>query len=492
MQAYDVYKDISERTGGDIYIGVVGPVRSGKSTFITKMMDQLVLPRIEDDNEKQRITDELPQSGAGRTIMTTQPKFVPGEAIKVNIDDVAELKIRMVDCVGYLIPGAIGQNEGEIPRMVKTPWLDYEIPFEQAAEIGTQKVIQEHATIGVVMTTDGTIASLPRESYVTAEERVVSELKAIGKPFVIVLNSASPGSTETQNLRDRLTEKYGVSVALLDVLNMEKQDVNALLSDILYEFPVRRINYNISKWLCALDEDHWLFSEVLEKIKEATEHVAVMKDFGALTQPFEDIDYIGKIAIDDILLGDGSINVGLDIKQALFYKVLGEECGCEIQDDSHLIEIVKDLVGAKRQYDKLEGALAEVRSNGYGVVQPLVSELTLEEPELIQQGNRFGVRLKASAPSMHIIKVDVQTEVNPIVGTESQSKEFIEYLVKEFEADPSRIWETDIFGKSLYDIVREGLSGKMSGIPEDVREKIQEALNRMVNEGNGGMLCVLL
>ena len=492
MQAYDVYKDISERTGGDIYIGVVGPVRTGKSTFITKIMDNLVLPNMEDENERQRVTDELPQSGAGRTIMTTQPKFVPGEAVKVSIDAVAELKVRMVDCVGYLIPGAMGQNEEDVPRMVTTPWYDYEIPFEEAAEMGTKKVINEHATIGIVMTTDGSITGLPRESYVAAEERVIAELKEIGKPFVIVLNSSNPTSLEAEGLRDRLAEKYGVSVALTDVLNLNTEDINGILSDILYEFPVRRINYNISRWLCALEEDHWLFRSVLEKIEQATTDVQCMKDFNTLTLPFEQEEYVSRIAIDDVILGDGSINVGLEIKQSLFYKVLGEACNCEIKDDSHLVEIVKDLVQAKVQYDKIESAMHDVKTAGYGIVQPMISELSLEEPELIQQGSRYGVRIKASAPSMHIVKVDVETEVSPIVGTEAQSQEFIEHLMNDFATDPAKIWDTDIFGKSLYDIVRDGLASKMSGIPEDAREKLKETIARMVNEGDGGMLCILL
>jgi stage IV sporulation protein A len=492
MQAYDVYKDISERTGGDIYIGVVGAVRTGKSTFIRNMMDLLVLPRIQDAHEKQRITDELPQSGAGRTIMTTQPKFVPGEAVSVDIDGRAELRIRMVDCVGYLIPGALGQNEEDAPRMVKTPWYDHDIPFEQAAEIGTKKVIDEHATIGVVLTTDGSIAGIPRENYIAAEERVVSELKQIGKPFVVVLNSASPHSLEAQALKNQLSEKYGVSVVLMDVLNMGRDDVNLLLSDILYEFPVRKVNYAVSGWLCSLDPDHWLFREILQKVEAAAEQVTAMKDFRHLLEPFEEEAYIRRVSIDEILPGEGSILIDMDLKQELFYQILGQECGCEIQDDGHLMELIKELMYAKQQYDRLEGALREVENTGYGIVRPTMEEMTLEEPEMVKQGSRFGVRLKASAPSLHLIRVDVETEVSPIVGTESQSREFVGYLMEEFQQDPGKLWETDLFGKSIYTIVQEGLAGKMASIPDEAREKLREAMGRMINEGDAGVLCILL
>ncbi len=492
MQAYDVYKDISERTGGDIYIGVVGPVRTGKSTFITKMMDALVIPRIQDENERARVVDELPQSGSGRTIMTTQPKFVPGEAINIKIDDNAELSVRMVDCVGYMIPGVLGQHEDGSPRMVTTPWFEHDIPFEQAAEIGTKKVIDEHASIGIVMTTDGTITEIPRENYVKAEERVVSELKALGKPFVIVLNSARPSSLETQALRDKLADKYGVTVALMNVLSLEKDDITSLLSDVLYEFPVKQVNYQVSAWLCSLGKEHWLLSDIMNKISEASGEVKHMKDFANLTLPFEEAEYIENIGIKDILLGQGKINVALDVDHSLFYQVLGEECGQEITDEKCLMSLVKELVFAKSQYDRLKAALSEVDNAGYGVVQPNIEDVMLEAPEMVQQGNRYGVRLKATAPSMHLIKVDVQTEVNPTVGTEQQTRDFIEHLQNEYEADPNLIWQTDIFGKSLYDMVREGLMQKMTGIPDEAREKLQEAMTRMVNEGSGGMLCILL
>lgn len=492
MESYDVYRDISERTGGDIYFGIVGPVRTGKSTFITKMMELLVLPNVLDAHSKERIIDELPQSGTGKTIMTTQPRFVPNQAVQINIDDKASLNIRMVDCVGYLVEGAVGHLEDDVPRMVSTPWFDYDIPFEQAAEIGTRKVIEDHATIGIVMTTDGSIADLPRSSYVESEERVVNELKALGKPFVMILNSAHPESDDAIALAGALHSKYSCAVLLMDVLNFTKKDVTSLLSDILYEFPVKQINLNISGWVCALDKSHWLLNQVLEKVEESTDSVKVMRDYEIVTDAFEAENYVKRTSIERISLGDGRIDISVDVKESLFYQVLGEECGCIIRDDSHLVSIVRDLMTAKKEYDRIESALRAVKSTGYGIVPPVLEEMTLEEPELVQQGNKFGVRLKASAPSMHIIAIDVETEISPIVGTESQSKELMTYLMNEFKNDPTSIWNTDIFGKSLNDLVREGLSGKISNIPDDAREKLQETLRRIVNEGDGGMLCILL
>lgn len=412
MEAFDIYKDIASRTGGDIYIGVVGPVRTGKSTFITQMMEKLVLPNIDDVNTKERVTDELPQSGSGRTIMTTQPKFVPGQAVTINIDDKASFRIRMVDCVGYLIDGAMGHEEQGAARMVRTPWFDYDIPFEQAAEIGTKKVIDEHATIGIVMTTDGSIADIPRENYVTAEERVVMELKALGKPFIIVLNSSKPESAQAKALQEELQGKYNAPVLLMNVMNFSLGEMNQMLADLLYEFPIKQINVGVSGWVCALGADHWLLSDIISKIKDGTNKMAVMRDFSDIEKVFGDSDYIKEAGVESIYLGSGTINLSVEIEGSLFYKVLGEECGYVIRDDSHLVKLVKELASSKHEYDRVASALKSVRSTGYGIVPPEMTELALEEPEIVQQAGKFGVRLKASAPSLHIIKVDVQTEVS--------------------------------------------------------------------------------
>ena len=492
MEAYDMYKDIAKRTNGDIYIGVVGPVRTGKSTFISKLSEQLIIPNIEDEYAKNRVIDELPQSAAGRSVMTTQPKFVPNRAIKIDLDENASFSLRLVDCVGYMVNGATGHMEGDVPRMVKTPWYENEIPFEEAAEIGTRKVIRDHSTVGVIMTTDGSFSEIPRSSYVPAEERVVSEMKEMGKPFVIVLNSAEPESEQAKNLAAQLKEKYRSPVLLMNILAFGKEEMLRLLSDLLYEFPIKEIDLKVSKWLCALDREHWLLSDVLERLAHATDDMQIMRDHEKLKEVFTGCDYVDQIMPAEISLGSGRLTVHIKLKDALFYQILGEECGEEVRDDSHLLSMMKEMVAAKREYDRLEAAIRSAKQGGYGIVPPQMSELMLEEPELTQQSGRFGVRLKASAPCLHIVKVDVEASVSPMIGDEKQSKELAQYLENRFESDPSTIWETDIFGKSLSDVVREGLNGKISGIPQDAQEKIRETLTRITNEGDGGMLCILL
>lgn len=492
MQSYNLYKDISERTGGDIYIGVVGPVRTGKSTFIKRFMDMLVLPNLDDTHEKERVVDELPQSSAGKTIMTTQPKFVPNEAVRIKINDEAEMKVRMVDSVGYMVDGAMGHLENDAPRMVTTPWFDYDIPFEEAAETGTRKVITEHSTIGIVMTTDGSITEIPRSSYIQAEERVINELAALGKPYIIILNSANPQNQDTISLRNAMEEKYGVPVVLMDIMRLSEHDINAMLENLLYEFPLKEINMDMPGWARALSPDHWLMTEVFDGISGTLNNLEKVKDYHGLIEAMKALDDVTNASVVNIMLGEGSINIRLEFPEELFYKILGDECGYPIEDDYHLVSIVKDLVTAKKEYDRMASALKSVRDTGYGIVPPVLDDMALEEPEMVRQGSRFGVRLKASAPSLHLIRVDIETEVSPIVGTEKQSEELVQYLLSEFENDPAKIWETDIFGKSLHDLVKEGLSGKLSNMPEDAQVKIQETLQRIINEGSGGLICILL
>lgn len=492
MQSYNLYKDISERTGGDIYIGVVGPVRTGKSTFIKRFMDMLVLPNLDDTHEKERVVDELPQSSAGKTIMTTQPKFVPNEAVRIKINDEAEMKVRMVDSVGYMVDGAMGHLENDAPRMVTTPWFDYDIPFEEAAETGTRKVITEHSTIGIVMTTDGSITEIPRSSYIQAEERVINELAALGKPYIIILNSANPQNQDTISLRNAMEEKYGVPVVLMDIMRLSEHDINAMLENLLYEFPLKEINMDMPGWARALSPDHWLMTEVFDGISGTLNNLEKVKDYHSLIEAMKALDDVTNASVVNIMLGEGSINIRLEFPEELFYKILGDECGYPIEDDYHLVSIVKDLVTAKKEYDRMASALKSVRDTGYGIVPPVLDDMALEEPEMVRQGSRFGVRLKASAPSLHLIRVDIETEVSPIVGTEKQSEELVQYLLAEFENDPAKIWETDIFGKSLHDLVKEGLSGKLSNMPEDAQVKIQETLQRIINEGSGGLICILL
>ncbi len=492
MENLGLYEDIAKRTDGDIYVGVVGPVRTGKSTFIKNFMDLLVIPNIDNEYKKERAQDELPQSAAGRTIMTTEPKFVPNEAVEIRVDNNLKLKTRLVDCVGYLIPNSIGALEDEMPRKVKTPWSDDEMPFEQAAEIGTKKVIEEHSTIGILVTTDGTITEIPREDYTEAEERVVSELKAINKPFVILLNSAYPTNPETRNLADDLSKKYNCTVMPVDCSNLNMNDITDIFSNILYEFPVSQINFKFPAWVNGLDLDHELKLELFSDIKDAFGDVTLLREITPCVQKVTQNDIVAGSNIDDIMLGNGNVNISILLRDDLFYKVLTEMTGVQIDNEGDLFSIISDLSKTKTRYDKISNALEEVDRKGYGIVTPSIDELILDEPEMVKQGSRFGVKLKATAPSLHIIKANIETEVSPIVGSEKQSEELVNYLLSEFENDPKKIWDSNIFGKSLHSLVNEGLQTKLSKMPEEAQMKLQETLERIVNEGSGGLICIIL
>lgn len=492
MDQWSLYRDIAGRCEGDIYVGVVGPVRTGKSTFIKRFMELLVLPNLEGEHRRERTRDELPQSGAGRTIMTTQPKFIPDEAVELKLRDEAVFRVRLVDCVGYLISGVLGLMDDDGSRMVRTPWFDHDIPFEQAAELGTRKVIKEHSTIGMVVTTDGSVTDIPRSAYPEAEERVIGELKALGKPFAVVLNSAHPAAPETVMLRDSLSEKYGVPVTALNIPEMDIDDLNAIMESVLFEFPLREVRINAPAWLTGLDEEHWLGGAVMEAVRTAAASMQKVRDHEILKNALNAVEYIEDASPGEIRLSEGAAEYRINMKDGLFLRILGETCGAEIDDEEHLFRLMSELVEAKREYDRVADALESVRTTGYGLVAPSMSELTLEQPEMVRRGSRFGVKLKASAPSLHLIRVDIQTEVSPIVGTEKQSEELVKYLLSEFEADSSGIWDTEIFGKSLNDLVREGLSTKLMRMPDDVRQNIQNALSKIINEGSGGMICILL
>ena len=491
-QEFDLYRDIAERTDGDVYIGVVGPVRTGKSTFITRFMEQLVLPRIPQGARRDRIADELPQSGSGRTIMTTQPAFVPNEAVNVPLSDQASVRLRMVDSVGYLVPGALGTAEHEAARMVHTPWQAQAMPFEQAAEMGTRKVMRDHATIGLVITTDGTVTDLPRSAYVDAENRVVQELKSLGKPFVLVLNSSSPRSVDALALRDSLEEQYAVPVMLMNVKEMDAEDIQHVLESVLLEFPVREVRIHVPGWLCALEPDQWLARHVLEGVRAAGKTGRRMRETDLMGDGFPDSDWVENVQVTQISPGDGGMEASLTLKDGLFTRVLGEECGTPIQSDAHLLSLMKELVSAKAGYDQVAEALRQVKESGYGVVAPSVADMTLEEPQLVKQGGQWGVKLRAHAPALHLIQGDVESDVTPVAGTEKQSSELAQYLKETYERDPDKLWETTFFGKPLSEMVQEEQQAKLSRLPEDTRAKVQEALAKMVNEGDGGMICILL
>lgn len=492
MENLELYKDIAKRTDGDIYVGVVGPVRTGKSTFIKRFMDLLVIPNIENEYKRERAKDELPQSSSGRTIMTTEPKFVPNEAVEITIGNNIKLKTRLVDCVGYLVNNAIGYLEDDMPRMVKTPWSDEEIPFEKAAEIGTKKVIEEHSTIGIVVTTDGSITDIPREDYISAEERVISELKAMNKPFIILLNSANPYSDYTQELAAKLQVKYSSPVLATDCANLNLDDLNSIFSKILYEFPIEQMNISFPKWVDGLDYDHPLKKELYTEIKEAFKDIHILKQIDDGIGKIQETEIIQKTVLEEINLGNGNVSITVNLKEELFYQVLSEISGVTISNEGDLFSTITQFARTKKEYDKISYALEEVKAKGYGIVTPSMDELILDEPEMVKQGSRFGVKLKAKAPSIHMIRADIETEVSPIVGSEKQSEELVNYLLSEFESDPQKIWESNIFGKSLHELVNEGLQNKLCRMPEDAQMKLQETLERIVNEGSGGLICIIL
>ena len=488
----NIYADIANRTQGDIYIGVVGPVRTGKSTFIKKFMDTLVIPNIAGEFQKERARDELPQSSAGRTIMTTEPKFIPEEAIQIAIENNVNLKIRLIDCVGYIVPSAEGYIEDEQPRMVMTPWYNEEIPFNMAAEIGTKKVIDEHSTIGLVITTDGSISAIPREEYEEAEERVIDDLKAINKPFVVLMNCIDPNDDNTRRLCKDLSSKYNTPVLPINCLELDEVQIKQILLNILYEFPVACIGVDLPCWFKSLDTNDKIRKSVVDCVKSNCNNVSCVRsvyDFAKALTDNEDI-MDAKIAHLDLSCGKVQINVGID--NNYFYSILSEKCDIQINNEEDLLREIVNLSAIKKDYLRISEALEQVNNTGYGIVMPTIDELSLEEPEIMKQGGKYGVRLKAHAPSIHMIKCNTYTEVAPVVGSESQSQELVMYLLKEFEENPSEIWNTNIFGKSISSLVNEGLNNKLYRMPEDARNKFRETIERVINEGCSGLICIIL
>ncbi len=492
MAEHSIYKDIAERTGGDIYIGVVGPVRTGKSTFIKRFMEALVLPNIAEGYSRERARDEMPQSAAGKTVMTTEPKFIPDEAVQINIDGCSNLKVKMVDCVGYLVSEALGTIEDGQPRMVRTPWREEPMPFVEAAEMGTHKVISEHSTIGMLVTTDGSIGDISRGSYVEAEERIVNELKALGKPFAMILNSAHPESDSAVALAYELEAKYNVPVALVSCIDLDAEDIRHILELVLHEFPVTEIKISMPEWTTALEDDHSIKTGVLASIHGCADKVNKAGDIKDAFAPLAENEYIKSATVDDIDLGTGKAHISVQMKDGLYYDVISQMTGFEIGGEQELISLLRSLAEMKTRYDKVEAALDEAEERGYGIVMPDVSELHLADPEIVKQPGGYGVKLRASAQSIHMIRANIETEINPIVGTEQQSEDLVKYMLNEFEEDPQRIWQSNMFGKSLYELVNEGLHTKLEHMPEASRVKLSETLERIINEGSGGLICIIL
>jgi stage IV sporulation protein A len=488
----NIYQDIAQRTGGDIYVGVVGPVRTGKSTLIKRFMDTLVIPNIGSQFSRERAIDELPQSASGRTIMTTEPKFIPEDAVRIKVDDQASFNVRMIDCVGYIVPSSIGYIEDNQPRMVKTPWFDDPIPFNMAAEIGTQKVITEHSTIGIVVTTDGSISDIPREEYAEAEERVVGELKEIDKPFVVVLNCVYPNSANAQELAQELGRRYDVPVLPLNCMELTEEQIKKILSLVLFEFPVKEIRIDMPKWLTGLEKNHWLRQAVMGRITKSAQDLHRIREVKTFAEGLDSSEYIDGSKIESMELGSGSAKMCLRLKNDLFYRVLGEKTGVEISEESALLDLVMRLVETNKKYEHISNAIDEVNETGYGIVMPSIDELTLEAPEITHQGGKYGIRLKASAPSIHMMRADITTEVAPIVGSEKQSEELVNYLMTGFDEDPLKIWESNIFGKSLNELVNEGLRNKLYRMPAEARMRLKETLERIINEGCSGLICIIL
>ncbi|WP_132281991.1 stage IV sporulation protein A [Natranaerovirga hydrolytica] len=492
MEQFDIYNDIKARTNGEIYIGIVGPVRTGKSTFIKRFMDLLVLPNIENVHSRERTKDELPQSAAGKTIMTTEPKFIPKETATIKLSEGLEFNVRMIDCVGYMVEGASGHKENDEERMVRTPWFENQIPFTQAAEIGTKKVINDHSTIGIVITTDGSFGELERENYLAPEERTISELKKLNKPFIVLLNSSKPFSEETKILSQELGEKYDVSVLPVNCEQLRKDDITKIMEKVLHEFPVTEVTFNVPKWIEMLPDNHIIKDDLILCVKDIINNVDLIRDIQNENITYPESQYVNRFKLDKIDMSEGSAKIEIDFNDEYYYNVLSDMLETEIQDEYEFISMIKKFSGIRNEYNKVSKALEDVRYKGYGVVNPLLEEITLDEPEIIKHGSKYGVKIKATAPSIHMIRANIETEVSPIVGTEKQSQELVDYLLEEVETDPRKIWESNIFGKSLQELVDEGLQNKLYRMPEESQVKLQETLQKIVNDGSGGLICIII
>ena len=492
MSEYSIYGDIARRTGGDIYIGVVGPVRSGKSTFIKRFMEAMVLPEIKDSFARERAKDELPQSAGGRTVMTTEPKFIPDNAVTLELSEGESMRVKMIDCVGYVVPDALGTVEDGHARMVRTPWREEPMPFVEAAELGTKKVINEHSTIGMLITTDGTIGEIPRENYIEAEQRVVNELRAIGKPFAIVLNSLDPSNEKSIALGEELEKKYGVPVALVNCLELDSEDIRNILQMVLYEFPISEVCVKLPMWMQALEESHPVKRSICEAVCKCAQNVSKIGQVKEVFSSLSQNEFVDKFVCENIDYGCGKARMSVSCSEALYFNVLSELTGFDISSEEQLVRLLAEYSKKKGELERVARALADAEEKGYGIVMPDKSELHLEEPEIVKQANGYGVKLRASAQSIHLIRANIETEINPTVGSEAQSEDLVKYVLEEFEEDPSKIWESNMFGKSLYELMNEGLHTKLEHIPDESRNKLSETLERIINEGSNGLICIIL
>lgn len=492
MEERTIYEQISRRTDGNVYIGVVGPVRTGKSTFIKRFMEQLVLPNMENVYRRERAKDELPQSGSGKTIMTAEPKFVPEEAVEICPDGKSRLSVRLIDTVGYMVDGAIGADEDGQPRMVTTPWADEQIPMTQAAELGTKKVMDDHSSIGIVMTTDGTITDIPRADYATAEARAITDMQATGKPFIVLVNSENPNGAAAQALRKELAARYGVSVMAVNCLSMSGDAIVSVLEQLLCEFPVTELRFFLPRWVMALPDAHPIKGSLYQSMLSALSGAGKIREAEAAAQKLLELEQVEQLNVTDADLGSGVISCTLDIPQALFYQTLSEESGFAVHNDAELMTLLKSLCTVKTAYDKVADALDQVRATGYGIVMPSADEMQLETPQIVRKNGSYAVRLRASAPSIHMMRADIQTEVSPMVGDERQSEDLIHYLLSEYETDAEKLWQSNLFGKTLFDLVSDGLNAKLHHLPEDACMKLRDTLTRVLNESSRGLICIIL
>lgn len=490
--AANIYQEIAERTGGNIYIGIAGPVRTGKSTFVKRVMETLVIPNIENVYQKERAKDEIPQSGSGKTIMTSEPKFVPEEAVTVSLNGAARVSVRMIDSVGYMIPGAVGAEEDGKPRMVTTPWYPQEIPMTQAAELGTKKIMEEHCSIGIIVTTDGTVTDIPREDYIQAEGRAIADMKATGKPFLVLINSVQPQSREAQELKDKLETEYDIQCHCVNCLTLDEHEICIILNNLLLEFPVTELRFFLPQWMRALSVDHPVKKELFEAIRKTSQEIAHLRHAESNLLKLQNMNNVENATISEINSGAGIVNCEIRIPITLFYDILSQESGFPIKDEADLMLLLRELSTVKRSYDKVSAALEQVKATGYGIVMPTPEEMQLEVPQIVRKGSNYGVRMRASAPSIHMLRADIETEISPIVGDEKQSEDLLQYLLREYEGDTEKLWQSNIFGKSVYELVNEGLGTKLKRMPEEAQYKLQSTLSRIINEGSSGLLCIIL